>query len=131
MCTSPESAIPHNLCASSCWPSPPWRSAMRIILVDGDPTRVEACDSLLRRVLPNLDLEHVATQARAIACLAAQAVPRYDLALIGTDSPDVADLTLLTYIREQEIPLAVVLLFGEASPEAAAATLAAGADGYV
>ena len=103
---------------------------MRILHVDDDRRRAALWDCQLRRLIPNLDLETVATQPQAIARLAEQAIPRYDLALIGTSLPNHPPLPLLDFIREQQFPLAVVLLDEEDRPETAAAALSAGADGY-
>ena len=61
----------------------------------------------------------------------AQTAPTYDLVLADLRLPDGSGLELLNEIREQALPVAVVVLTGSGDAEAVVAALKAGADDYL
>ena len=102
---------------------------MRVLHVEDNPTDADLTRRLLARLAPEIRLDQVPTQAVARARL--EAVPSYELALIDLRLPDGSGLELLTWIREHELPLAVVMLTGSGDQESAIAALQAGADDYL
>lgn len=112
---------------------------------DADLVRIE-----LRKRAPDIQLEVVSTLTEALArlerfreiygtSLAAVGVApangnvpaRYDLVLTDLNLPDGSGKTLLAQVRDQHLPLPVVVLTGSGSEETLVALLRAGADDYV
>lgn len=102
---------------------------MKILYVEDDARDADLTCRELARLVPHLKLETAATLAEARLRLAAQA--NYDLALVDLRLPDGSGLDLLAEIREQELPMAVVILTGSGDEENAVAALKAGADDYL
>ncbi|WP_295407148.1 EAL domain-containing protein [uncultured Thiocystis sp.] len=102
---------------------------MRVLHIEDNPTDADLTRRMLTRQTPDIELEQAATQAEARERL--QIPDRYDLALVDLKLPDGSGLELLAWIREQGLPLAVVMLTGSGDQEAAIAALQAGADDYL
>jgi DNA-binding response OmpR family regulator len=102
---------------------------VRLLHVEDNPTDADLTRRLLARQAPDIALATAASLAAARECLLAE--ESYDLALVDLHLPDGSGLQLLTWIRERQLPLAVVMLTGAGDPEAAIAALQAGADDYL
>ena len=102
---------------------------MRLLHVEDNPTDADLTRRLLARQAPDIAIAVAASLAAARERLLAEET--YDLALVDLHLPDGSGLQLLTWIRERQLPLAVVMLTGAGDPEAAIAALQAGADDYL
>ncbi len=102
---------------------------MRVLHVEDNPVDADLTRRSLARQAPDIVLENATTLA-----LAAQALQQpggYDLALIDLKLPDGSGLELLMHIREQQLPIAVVMLTGSGDQDAVVVALQAGADDYL
>src|SRR5262245_61441042 len=104
---------------------------MRILYVEDNPRDADLAQRWLRKQAPQFALETVATQSEAVARLTGPDAQPYDLVLTDLRLPDGDGLSLLNYIRERGLPLAVVVITGAGDEETAVAALKAGADDYV
>ncbi|HSO79169.1 MAG TPA: response regulator, partial [Chromatiaceae bacterium] len=102
---------------------------MRLLHVEDNPTDADLTRRLLARQAPDIAIAAAASLAAARERLLAEET--YDLALVDLHLPDGSGLQLLAWIRERQLPLAVVMLTGAGDPEAAIAALQAGADDYL
>ncbi|WP_119070444.1 PAS domain S-box protein [Aggregatilinea lenta] len=102
---------------------------MKILYVEDNPHDVDLTQRNLRRLMQNVYLDNAPTLADARAYLS-QPDP-YDVLLIDLALPDGSGLDLLREVRQQELPIAVVILTGSGNEEAAVNALKAGADDYV
>jgi CheY-like chemotaxis protein len=90
---------------------------MRLLHVEDDPTDIDLTRRLLARRAPDIAIAAVPSLAAARDCLVAP--DHYEVALVDLNLPDGSGLELLTWIRERQLPLAVVMLTGAGDPEAA------------
>lgn len=102
---------------------------MRVLHVEDNTMDADLVRRELLRQAPDLELSQVATLAEAKACL--NSTQTLDAALVDIKLPDGSGLELLAWIREQRMPLAVVILTGSGDQTAAVAALQAGADDYL
>ncbi|MBP6806822.1 MAG: EAL domain-containing protein [Chromatiaceae bacterium] len=102
---------------------------MRLLHVEDDPTDIDLTRRLLARRAPDIAIAAVPSLAAARDCLVAP--DHYEVALVDLKLPDGSGLELLTWIRDRQLPLAVVMLTGAGDPEAAITALQAGADDYL
>ena len=102
---------------------------MRVLHVEDNPMDADLVRRELLRQAPDLELSHVSTLAEAKAHL--QGAPTLDAVLADIKLSDGSGLELLAWIREQHLPLAVVMLTGSGDHTAAVAALQAGADDYL
>ncbi len=102
---------------------------MRVLYVEDNPIDVKLVQRVLARQRGQFVVDTVDSVAQARRRLGHELV--YDLALVDMHLPDGSGLALLGEIREQELPLAVVILTGLGDEEMAVAALKSGADDYV
>ncbi|MCF1182712.1 EAL domain-containing protein [Marichromatium gracile] len=102
---------------------------MDILYVEDDVTDLELTRQRLAHSAPRIGVDHAATLAEARARL--RHPERYHLVLLDLGLPDGSGLELLDWIREQHLPLAVVVLTGAGDTDSAAGALQAGADDYL
>ena len=86
---------------------------------------------MLRKKAPHLELESVATVEYAVARLDRLPSEPLDLVLADLRLPDGDAFLLLKHIRENNLPLAMVVITGSGDEESAVAALKARADDYV
>src|ERR1044071_3720479 len=104
---------------------------MRILYVEDDRRDADLTLRMLRRTAPHLQLEAVSTIKDALARLERLTSEPLELVLTDMHLPDGDGLFLLKYIRENSLPLAVVVVTGMGDEETAVEALKARADDYV
>ena len=104
---------------------------MNVLYVEDDPRDANLTQHTLSRTAPHLVLETVSRIADALARLQRIDTESLDLVLTDMHLPDGDGLFLLNYIRENSLPLAVVIVTGVGDEETAVAALKARADDYV
>jgi len=104
---------------------------VKVLYIEDNPFDADLTRHELRRRAPHITLEVVSTQQDALARLNQPSGPGYDVVLSDMRLPDGDGLTLLSHIRKQDLPVAVVIVTGSSDEEAVVAALKAGADDYV
>lgn len=104
---------------------------MKVLYVEDDPRDADLTLRTLSRNAPHLTLEIVSSVSEALARLERIGSDPIDLVFTDVHLRDGDGLSLLTYIRENSLPLAVVIVTGMGDEETAVAALKARADDYV
>ena len=104
---------------------------MKILYVEDDARDADLTRRWLRTSAPHLEFEVVYTIQDAVARLQRLEIEPLDLVLTDVHLNDGDGLHLLKRIREDRLPLAVVVITGRGDEETAVASLKAGADDYV
>ena len=104
---------------------------MKILYVEDDARDADLTRRWLRTSAPHLEFEVVYTIQDAVARLQRVDIEPLDLVLTDVHLNDGDGLHLLKRIREDRLPLAVVVITGRGDEETAVAALKAGADDYV
>jgi PAS domain S-box-containing protein len=104
---------------------------MKILYVEDDARDADLTRRWLRTRAPQLEFEVVYTIEDAVARLQRLETAPLDLVLTDVHLNDDDGLRLLKRIREDRLPLAVVVITGRGDEETAVAALKAGADDYV
>lgn len=103
---------------------------MNILYVEDDARDADLTIRVLNGIAPSLKIETVTTKRDAIHRLQHESIS-YDLVLTDIHLPDGDGLSLLSHIRQQDLPLSVVIITGAGDEETAVTALKAGADDYV
>ena len=106
-------------------------SKMNILYVEDDPRDADLTQHTLARTAPHLELETVSNIAQALQRLQRLDSEPLDLVLTDMHLRDGDGLSLLNYIRENSLPVAVVIVTGVGDEETAVTALKARADDYV
>ncbi|HKR15418.1 MAG TPA: sigma 54-interacting transcriptional regulator [Pyrinomonadaceae bacterium] len=109
----------------------PQRNPARVLYVEDDPRDADLTQRALARTAPHLLFEIVSSIAEARARLQRLESEPLDLMLTDMHLRDGDGLSLLSYVREESLPLAVVIVTGMGDEETAVAALKARADDYV
>ena len=104
---------------------------MKVLYVEDDPRDADLTLRTLARNAPHLSVDTVASIEAALARLHETASTPIDLVLTDMHLRDGNGLLLLNHIRENSLPLAVVIVTGVGDEETAIAALKAHADDYV
>jgi len=104
---------------------------MRVLYVEDDPRDADLTSRTLARTAPHLSLEVVNSIDDALARLKRIQSEPIDLVLSDMQLRDGDGLYLLNRIRENSLPIAVVIVTGVGDEETAVAALKARADDYV
>ena len=104
---------------------------MRILYVEDDPHDADLTVRTLRKSAPHFHVEAVNTIGEALARLEGVARDPLDLVLIDVRLRDDDGLFLLRHIRENGLPLAVVLVTGRGDQGTAVSAFKSGADDFV
>ena len=102
---------------------------MNVLYVEDDPFDADLTRRALLKTAPHFNLVVARTQSEALAHL--NSGESYDLLLTDLRLPDGSGFSLLSYVRERELPLAVVVITGQGDEEIAVSVLKAGADDYL
>ncbi len=102
---------------------------MRVLHVEDNPFDADLTRRHMAGLAPDIQLEPASTLAAALERLRDPA--GIDALLIDLTLPDGSGLELLARVREEQLPLAVVMLTGSGDQAAAIAALRAGADDYL
>jgi len=104
---------------------------MRVLYVEDDLRDADLTRYSLAKAAPGVLLENVSTITAAHFRLARIATEPIDVLLTDVHLPDGDGLSLLNYVRQNSLPLAVVVVTGMGDEETAVAALKARADDYV
>ncbi len=105
---------------------------MRVLYVEDDPRDADLTVRTLARTAPHLAVETISSIAEAHERLARHHdTEPIDLVLTDMNLRDGNGLSLLNYIRQSSLPVAVVIVTGVGDEETAVAALKARADDYV
>jgi PAS domain S-box-containing protein len=102
---------------------------MYLLYVEDDPLDADLTRRELAKSAPHIQLDIARTQKQALEFLDGE--QHYDLLLTDLRLPDGGGFSLLTYVRELGLPMAVVVITGQGDEETAVSVLKAGADDYV
>lgn len=102
---------------------------MKILYVEDNPVDADLARRMLARAMPDACLEVAPDVAAARARLSGEV--DFDLVLCDLSLPDGSGMEVLSHVRAQDLPLAVVILTGLGDQEAVVAALKAGADDYL
>src|SRR4029079_462743 len=104
---------------------------MRVLYVEDDPRNADLTVRVLSRTASHITLETLASIDEAHARLQRLASDPIDLVLTDMHLRDGDGLSLLNYIRENSLPMAVVIVTGMGDEDTAVAALKARVDDYV
>ena len=104
---------------------------MKVLYVEDDARDADLTRHTLARTAPHLELETVSNIAEALPRLQRLDSEPLDLVLTDMHLRDGDGLSLLNHIRENSLPLAVVIVTGVGDEETAVTALKARADDYV
>ncbi|MCQ8103058.1 EAL domain-containing protein [Methylomonas sp. SURF-2] len=104
-------------------------SAMKVLYIEDSASDADLTARALRKSAPGIELDIANTLAAGLARLAQQ--QGYDVVLSDLSLPDGSGLDALAYVREKQLPSAVVIVTGSGDQDAAIAALKAGADDYL
>ena len=104
---------------------------MKILYVEDDARDADLTVRILRKRAPHLQVETVSTVRAALERLARFSAEPFDLLLTDMGLRDGDGISLLKHVRENEFPVAVVVVTGSGDEETAVAALKARADDYI
>src|SRR5215216_3616655 len=104
---------------------------MRVLYVEDDPRDADLTVRILSRTAPHITLETLNSVHQAHERLHRLASDPIDLVLTDMHLRDGDGLSLLNHIRENSLPLAVVIVTGMGDEDTAVTALKARADDYV
>lgn len=104
---------------------------MRILYVEDNHTDVELTILELTKTHRGISIEAVPTRRQAMEYLSGPRCKGYDLALLDCRLPDGDGMSILEFIREKGLPLAVVIVTGTGDEETEADAFKAGADDFI
>ena len=103
---------------------------MKVLYIEDSSSDADLARRALARNAPNIEL-HIATDLATGMARLKQSIDCYDVLLSDLALPDGTGLDALTYVREVDLPIAVVILTGSGDQDSAIAALKAGADDYL
>lgn len=102
---------------------------LRVLYIEDSASDADLALRTLRRTAPDIELDVVNVLAEGFKRLAEPDC--YDLLLADLSLPDGSGLDALAHVREQRLPIAVVILTGSGDQDSAVAALKANADDYL
>ena len=104
---------------------------MHIFYVEDNPVDIDLLKRHLKKFAPHITMDSVRSQKEALVVLRGPDFNKYDLVLTDMRLPDGDGIAILSHIRGNSLPLAVVVLTGQGDEETAVSVLKAGADDYL
>ncbi len=104
---------------------------MKILYLEDNKIDIELTQREFGKIVPDYQLEVAQTVLTAQTILTDQNHRPFDLVLTDMHLPDGDGLNFLEWIRENNLPYAVVIITGHGDEEMAVAALKAGADDYI
>ncbi len=106
---------------------------MNVLYVEDNQSDADLLKRALSKTAPHITLEWVTTIKEALFKLGTCTPdhPVYDLLLTDMELPDGEGVSLIPYLNENNLPIAVVIITGMGSEEAAVAALKVGISDYV
>jgi len=104
-------------------------TTMRVLYIEDSASDADLARRMLVQTAPEIELELASTLAEGLKKLTPS--NGYDVLLADLSLPDGSGLEALAYVREQRLPLAVVILTGSGNQDSAMAALKASADDYL
>ena len=102
---------------------------MKVLYVEDNPFDADITQHEPSRIAPHIELQIVSGQSAALKQL--KQGPPPDLVLTDLRLPDGDGLSILNFIRAEDMPMAVIIITGQGDEEVVVAALKAGADDYV
>ncbi len=102
---------------------------MRVLYIEDSASDADLTRRKLIQTAPEIQLEVVTTLTEGLKKLALPSA--YEVLLADLSLPDGSGLEALARVREQRLPMAVVILTGSGDQESAIAALKASADDYL
>ncbi|WP_151705267.1 EAL domain-containing protein [Nitrincola alkalilacustris] len=102
---------------------------MRVLYIEDNIADADLARRMLAASHPQISLTLSATLAEGMQQLNGTQV--FDLLLTDLSLPDGSGIEALTYVRERQLPMAVVILTGQGDHNATISALKAGADDYI
>ncbi len=106
---------------------------MNVLYVEDNRSDADLLKREFLRIAPHITLDWVTTYAEAVEKLRQCTPDRilYDVLLVDMFLPDQNGISLIVFLQEQNLPIAVVMITGLGNEESAVAALKAGASDYV
>ncbi len=106
---------------------------MRVMYVEDDPRAIDLFSEALRAAEPEVRIETAGSVADARTMLesAGPDYSPYDILLADVGLPDGSGLSLVPFVRDRMLPMAVVVLTSSGGEEAAVAALQSGANDFM
>ena len=106
---------------------------MRVMYVEDDPRAIDLFSEALRAAEPEVRIETAGSVADARTMLesAGPDYSPYDILLADVGLPDGSGLSLVPFVRDRMLPMAVVVLTSPGGEEAAVAALQSGANDFM
>lgn len=104
---------------------------MRVLYIEDNPVDIDLTLRHIKKHAPSIILDTARSQSEALKKLMRPGLSSYDLVLTDMHLQDGDGIAILTRIRGNSIPVAVVILTGQGDESVAVAALKSGADDYV
>ncbi len=104
---------------------------MRVLYIEDSASDADLVRRTLARTAPEIEVEVATTLSAGLRKLMPTHVDAYDVLLADLSLPDGSGLEALMQVREQQLPMAVIILTGSGDEESAMAALKASADDYL
>ena len=105
------------------------KTRVKVLYVEDDPLDSDLTRRALLRSAPHIELDTASSFSDALDCLGDQ--NGYDLMLTDLRLPDGGGFELLEYVRQNQLPIAVVVITGQGDEDTAVAVMKAGADSFL
>lgn len=102
---------------------------MKLLYIEDSATDADLTQRTLERAAPHIEMQVVSTLNAAWSLL--KPPLKFDLLLVDLHLPDGSGFEVLSYVREHNLPLAVIILTSEGDQDSAIAALKAGTDDYL
>ncbi|PSJ16829.1 response regulator, partial [Nitrosomonas supralitoralis] len=102
---------------------------MRVLYIEDSTSDADLARRVLAQTAPDVELEVVTTLTEGLTRLTS--TDKFDVLLTDLSLPDGSGLEALAGVREQRLPIAVVILTGSDDQDSAIAALKASADDYL